>query len=121
MCSNLLTGTLWAGPARGRKRGSSNNSRKTKSNDVVVISPPPINTTMSVMEKPSSSSVDNQQAQKSTSSSSDSTKPFSEFKRWVYFISNCNNKEKTHLYSLNIGTYYYCSVCHDYHKIREIR
>jgi hypothetical protein len=120
MCSSLLSGTLWAGPARGRKRGSGNNSRKAKPNDVVVPpSPAPI-TTMSVMEKPSSS-IDNQQAQKPTSPSSDSTKPFSEFKRSVYFISNCNNKEKTHLYSLNIGTYYYCSVCHDYHRIREIR
>lgn len=119
MCSNLLQGSIWAGPAKGRKKGS---GRKPKSNNE-IISP-----SLSIMDKPKSidkyKSIDKPLVEITSIISEDiideTPKSFSEFKRTVYFKSDCNNKEKTYLYSLGIGTYYHCSVCHDYHKIREI-
>jgi hypothetical protein len=119
MCSNILYGTVWTGPARGRKKGSRSGRKPGPKGKVISQS--------LILEEQEEEEVKPQlttnlpEEEEETTFLPNTFKQLSQFKRTVYFVSNCGSKEKTYLYHLNIGTYYHCSACHDYHKIREIR
>lgn len=117
MSSSFLKGSIWTGPARGRKKG-----QKTKSQILYQQE-----------QQQQKQQTEEQEIQQSTQSQPIDLQAIldnmmekakqeitSEFSRTVYFQSNCKNKEKTYLYNIIPGSYYYCSQCHDYHQVRNI-
>lgn len=110
--SSFLKGTLWTGPARGRKKG-----QKTKSQ--ILYQQEQQKQQIEEQEKPPMQPTDLQEILDVMMEKA-KQETVSEFSRTVYFQSNCKNKEKTYLYNIIPGSYYYCSQCHDYHQVRNI-
>lgn len=117
MCSSFLKGTIWTGPARGRKKGQKTKSQILYAQEQQQEKQQQIEEHETLIQQ--SSEIDLQGILDAMTEKA-KQETISEFSRTVYFQSNCKNKEKTYLYNIIPGSYYYCSQCHDYHQVRNI-
>jgi len=119
--SDLLYGSIWSAPPKGRKRGPKKKAIRepspTGSISMIEEMMIPLVTNNSDKQLPP---IEPDQQPEDAVDYDNTNELTSQYKRTIYFKSDCNNKEKTHIRNITPGTYYPCSKCHEYHLIREV-